>query len=341
MSNSSRLIDRLAEAGFPESFVRASFPDWWTPEQGETTTGRTLAALLLARRLSLDPESLLDDNVPVGFLHTGPTKFKHLRLRPGPQRDALTAYCQGVARLVLTAQDRQEEPPEIPGALELRQSILESGRDNVGFGDVLSLCWAMGIPVLHIRLFPATTKGLTAMAVRMGRGHAILVARESGVAAQYMFHVAHELGHIALGHLKQVAAIIDADSKDPDVVSGGLVRDEEEEAADAYAQELLTGVSDFRVDRAVMSDSQMRFGTARELAAKVLIVGRELGVDPGHIAMCFADSTGEWGLAQNAVKLLPHQSEKPGTLVNRVLWQQLGDIPRDQSMSFLRAVAPE
>jgi len=340
MSSPGRVIDRLADAGFPESFVRASLPDWWTPE-GETTAGRTIAALLLARRLSLDPESLLDDNVPIGFLHTGPTKFKHLRLAPGPQLNALTAYCQGVARLVLSIQQPPSEPQELPAALELRRTILESGRDNVGFGDVLSLCWAMGIPVLHIRLFPATTKGLTAMAVRVGHGHVILVARESGVEAQYMFHVAHELGHISLGHVRQVSAIIDADSRDPETAGKDLVRDEEEEAADEFAQELLTGVRSFRVDRAILEGSDTKLGTARELANKALLVGQELGVDPGHVAMCFGDSTGEWGLAQNAVKLLPRQPEKPGTLVNRVLWQQLGSNTEDQSISFLRAVAPE
>lgn len=340
MGSSNRLIDRLANAGFPESFVRASLPGW-TLEQGETTAGRTLTALLLARRLSLDPESLLNDNVPVGFLHAGPTKFKYLRLGPGPQRDALTAYCQGVARLVLAAQGWSDAPRDVPGALELRQSVLRSGRDNVGFGDVLTLCWALGIPVLHVRLFPAKTKGLAAMAVRVGQRHAILVARESGVAAQYMFHVAHELGHISLGHLKQAVAIIDADTREPHVALQGLVIDEEELAADAFAQELLTGVSDFRVDRLAPGDYQKEVGTARELADRALVVGRELGVDPGHIVMCFGNSTGDWGLAQNAAKLLPQQGESPGTLVNRVLWQQLRELPSDQSKSFLHAVAPE
>lgn len=347
MGNASRLVERLIAAGYPEEFVRASLPDWWTPEVGATTSGKTLVSLLLARRLGLDPETLLDDNVPVGFLHTGPTKFKHLRLGPGLQREALTAYSQGVARIVMAARrDEESGLRHVPPALELRQQVLGTGRDHVGFGDVLAVCWALNIPVLHLRMFPAATKGVTAMAVRVGSGHVILVARDTGAEAQYMFHVAHELGHISLGHLRDTVAIIDAESQDPDdpdmssaqLPTASLV-DEEEEAADAYAQELLTGSKSFNVDRLTLATSHGS-GTAAELADRAIVSGRELGVDPGHIVMCFGNTTKEWALAQSAAKLLPQQPEKPGTMVNRALWDQLKSISDEHSAAFLRAVAP-
>jgi hypothetical protein len=347
MSDTSRLVERLVAVGYPEEFVRASLPDWWTPEQGATTSGKTLVSLLLARRLGLDPETLLDDNVPVGFLHTGPTKFKHLRLGPGLQREALTAYSQGVARIVMAARRGVEsESRHVPSALELRRQVLETGSDYVGFGDVLTVCWALNIPVLHLRMFPAATKGVTAMAIRAGQGHVILVARDTGVEAQYMFHVAHELGHISLGHMRDTVAIIDAETQDlddPNVRSllsdKASAVDEEEQAADAYAQELLTGSKSFNVDRLTLATSQGS-GTAAELAARALASGRELGVDPGHIVMCFGNTTKEWALAQSAAKLLPQQPERPGTMVNKALWDQLKGIPDEQSAAFLRAVAP-
>jgi hypothetical protein len=335
-----RLLERLIDAGFSEDFVRASFPAWWTSEEETSTSAQTLITLLLARRLSLDPESLLDDNVPIGFLHTGPTKFKQLRLGPGLRRDALTAYCQGVARIVFAALSGAEPTAIFPTAADLRQSIFQSGRDHVGFGDVLALCWSLGIPVLHLRLFPARTKGVTAVAVRLADRHAILVARESGIAAQYMFHVAHELGHIGLGHLKDATTIIDADPNDPENSGTALETDTEEEAADAFAQELLTGNRKFHVTRSTLEPSSSNLGTPRELADRALQAGQDMSVDPGHIVMCFGETTGEWALAQAAAKLIPDQDERPGTLVNKVFWDQLAMARDDQSTAFLRAVAP-
>lgn len=347
MENSSRLLDRLVAAGYPEEFARASLPDWWSPEQESTTSGKTLVSLLLARRLGLNPETLLNDNVPVGFLHTGPTKFKHLRLGPGRQREALTAYSQGVARIVVAARRSVEaEPREVPPASELRRQVLETGRDHVGFGDVLATCWALDIPVVHLRMFPAATKGVTAMAVRSGQRHVILVARNTGIEAQYMFHIAHELGHIALGHLRDAAAIIDAETHDagdldaaPQLQDTSSPVDDEERAADNYAQELLTGAKNFHVDRITLAANQGS-GSAAELATRALESGRELGIDAGHIVMCFGNTTKEWALAQSAAKLLPQQPERPGTMVNRALWDQLKDVPDQHSIAFLRAVAP-
>lgn len=338
MALQGRLLERLLEAGFSEELVQASLPAWWTAAEQNSSSAQTLVALLLARRLSLDPESLLDDNVPIGFLHAGPTKFKHLRLEEGPRLKALTAYAQGVARITF-AVHRRTATEAIPSALELRQHILDSGRDNVGFGDVLTLCWSLDIPVLHLRLFPAKTKGVTATSVRIGARQAILVARESGVAAQYMFHVAHELGHISLGHLANAATIVDVDINDSDAVSKSPGSDDEEEAADAFAQELLTGDKNFQVSRALPESTRSGAGTPRELATRAIQAGSALKVDPGHIVMCYGETTGEWALAQAAAKLIPDQDDKPGNLVNKVFWSQLGSISDPQSGAFLSAVA--
>lgn len=154
--------------------------------------------------------------------------------------------------------------------------------------------------------------------------------------AQYMFHVAHELGHIALGHLKDAAAIVDADPHDEANAGEPLIDDDEERAADEYAQELLTGVRHFVVSRNLSGAA----GTARELADRAKQLGAEMQVDPGHVVMNYGFSTGEWPLAMAAAKLAPGQDESLSSLVNRVLWEQLPERTGDQSEHFLRAVAP-
>ncbi len=341
-SSNDLLVARLLDIGLSPELVDASMPEWWTPEDANSTSARTLASLLLARRLSLDPQSLLDDSVPVGFLHSGPIKFKHMRLAPGDRRDALVAFAQGVSRIVLSAMERTPAQQVPADARELRAMLMSSGRPFVSFGDVLTACWSLGVPVLHLRVFPAKTKGVTAIAVRIGARHAILVARESGVEAQYMFHVAHELGHIALGHLENVSAIVDADPNDPDNSPDELVDDDEELAADRYAQALLSGSENFEVVRDVLQGGRARTGTARELADLAVRASGDLGVDPGHIVMCFGHSSGDWGLAMAASKLLRMQDDKPGALVNSVLWGQLTKTGADEreALAFLQAVAP-
>lgn len=334
-------IDRLLDTGLSRELVDAALPEWWQPADANSTSARTLASLLLARRLSLDPRTLLDDNQPVGFLHSGPIKFKHMRLVDGPRREALVAFARGVGRIALgvMATGVAHDVPQDP--LVLRQALMGSGGAFVSFGDVLTACWSLGIPVLHLRVFPSTTKGVTAIAVRLGQRHAILVARETGIDAQYMFHVAHELGHIALGHLRDAGAIVDADPLDPNNRADELVDDDEEVAADAYAQQLLTGQPSFNVLGGQMTSAA--HGSAKELAELALQAGPQLGIDPGHIVMCYGHSTQNWSRAMAAAKLLPRQPSAPSALVNRVLWSQLKQehgAMDEQARAYLEAVAP-
>jgi hypothetical protein len=338
--NADRLVHRLLDIGLSQEMVDLTLPEWWVAEDYQSPSARAMASMLLARRLNLDPTTLLDDEVPVGFLHTGVSKFKHMRLADSARRNALVGFATGVGRILLSMAEHAPDHVVPANPLELRKALI-SGRPFVSFGDVITACWSLGVPVLHLRVFPAQTKGVAAIAVKLGGRHAILVARESGFDAQYMFHVAHELGHIALGHLGEGGAIVDADPNDPANKREELVDDEEEHNADAYAQALLTGSPSFEVFGAEEKRGRQRLGTARELANRAHELSGELAVDPGHLVMVFGHSTGDWELAFAAARQLPQQHHKPGSLVNRVMWSQLGELQGDeQSIAFLQAVAP-
>lgn len=339
-NNADRLVNRLLDIGLSKEMVDLSLPEWWVVEDNESPSARAMASMLLARRLNLDPTTLLDDEVPVGYLHTGVSKFKHMRLADGARRDALVGFATGVGRILLSMAEDAPRHVVPSDPLELRKALI-AGRPFVSFGDVITACWSLGVPVLHLRVFPAQTKGVTAIAVKLGGRHAILVARESGFDAQYMFHVAHELGHIALGHLGEGGAIVDADPNDPANKREELVDDDEERGADEYAQALLTGSPSFEVFGPKETQGRQRLGTARELAHRAQQLSGELGVDPGHLVMVFGHSTQDWQLAFAAAKELPQQPYKPGSLVNRVMWRQLGELGGDEeSVAFLQAVAP-
>jgi len=166
---------------------------------------------------------------------------------------------------------------------------------------------------------------MSAMTVRIGDRYAILLARMDRFAATYAFYVAHELGHIALGHLKHTEALVDQEI--------GSSSDEEEVAADRFAVEVLTGDRSFKV-----SFKGTR-PTASELAERAGQAGPELGVDPGHIILNFAHTTGRWKTAQAALSKLFPDNEPAYKTTNRIAFAQLdlNEVPED-SRVYLTAV---
>ncbi|MCE0485192.1 MAG: hypothetical protein LV479_13270, partial [Methylacidiphilales bacterium] len=101
--------------------------------------------------------------------------------------------------------------------------------------DLLGLCWSLGIPVIHLRVFPLTSKRMAAMAIRTGNRHVILIGRDAMFPAPVAYYIAHELGHIFRGHLSENSAIVDLEM--PDELHE---RDSEETEADDFGLSLLS-----------------------------------------------------------------------------------------------------
>lgn len=72
------------------------------------------------------------------------------------------------------------------------------------------------------------------MAVRVGSRYAIVLCRNHRYSAWPLFILAHELGHIARGHLKQDGLLVDDDNWATDVEGA-------EKEANDFAVKLLTG----------------------------------------------------------------------------------------------------
>lgn len=287
----------------------------------------------LAQRLSIDPISLLDDRRPLQLSGVGSPKFKHLKLT-GAQQAAAHGFASALTRLLLAA-----TPPSdyaLPrSALELRHMVLgESEVPWVGFGELLMLCFAFGIPVAHLTAFPAGIKGMAAMATSIGDRGAILTARKPLHPSQIAFYIAHELGHIALGHTSGGRTIVEALTMDPgEEGDDDEAVDDEEKEADAFAFELLTG----RPTLEVLGPE--RHGTAKELVRRAERVGRDLRVDPGLVILCFGKATKRWPTATAALKALPDfAADIPGQ-INRALRTQLdAELLSAEDMAYLDAV---
>lgn len=333
MSKTEALIKRLEVAGFAGDFVRVCLPDWWDVQAEESDSSWLQLQLGLAQRLSIEPLSLFDENAPLQLSDVGRPKFKHLALSQAQQR-AANGFGSGLARLLLAA--TPEGAHELPAsALELRHLLL-AGTDEpwVGFGQLLSLCAAFGIPVAHLTAFPAGIKGMAAMTTSVGARGAIFTARKPIHPAQVSFYIAHELGHMALGHVRDGQSIVEALTLDPEETDDGVAPDQEEVEADRFAFELLTGQPVLHVQGPADK------GTARELLATAVKTGRALQIDPGLMILCLGRATHRWPLAVTALKMLPDHDVAVTEQINRALRSQLDpEMLSAEDRAYIDAVA--
>ena len=153
-------------------------------------------------------------------------------------------------------------------------------------------------------------------------------ARISNYPAPIAYYLAHEIGHIALGHTNDATAIVDL--SDPLEQTNP---DEEEQAADRFALELLTGKAEITVT------TETRHFGARQLAQNLLEIADLVRVEPGTLALCFGHSTQNWATAQAAMNYIYTNKKPVWEQVNQVALRELdlAKISEDQA-DFLRAV---
>ncbi|WP_396904257.1 ImmA/IrrE family metallo-endopeptidase [Mycolicibacterium phlei] len=239
-------------------------------------------------------------------------KYKNLGATSSAEQGILTSFGMAVGKALIAVAPRPNAAlPKSPEVLRL--AILRT-RQYVGLAELLSFCWAAGIVVAQLEVFPLSAKRMHAMTVRVGDRYAILLGTRLSYPAQASFIVAHELGHIAEGHLGSSAALLDVES--PLELSH---RDDEEDAADKYALSLLTGFADPRV----MADTSEYI--AAQVADAAVREAPRARIEPGTLALCLAFSTGNWKQSVGALKMIygDQPSGAVGAYVNRIAKSQL------------------
>lgn len=273
----------------------------------------------LARNLGLDPRTLLLQGAPPRFVWREQARFKHLRSETGAERDAIASFGRALGALLIAG--TSAPPRDRPAAGDLRQTILRTGKPYVSLQDLVVLCWSLGIPAVHLRVFPLRQKRMAAMSVRVHDRFAVLLGKDSKYEAELAFFLAHELGHIWLGHLRDEAAVVDFEQETLSLTAD----DSEEQVADAFALELLTGEPQLTV---LPQDPRY---VARSLASVAMRSADQLQIDPGVLVMCFGYSTKDWTRAYAALRSIYKGGGAAWTLVNRIAWSELAkaDIPSD------------
>jgi hypothetical protein len=272
------LYGRLSELGLTRAYVRQTvLPSWWDDEAAATDAGFAEAVMLVSRHVGVDLSTLRHQAGTPSLRSGVPCKFKKAQ---GSSNDDVALARSLATQVAMLASSAMPQAADVPlAAAEVRALILDKGEPWVSLGALVDYCWSVGIPVLHVSNFPRSTKKMEGLTARIGGRPVIILSKEQRQPAWLLFILAHELGHVACGHVGDDQVLVDEKVEQDS-------NDDEERAANAYAVELLTGAPDRRFY------APGRWPNARALAAAAERIGRQHQIDPGHVVLNYGKSMG-------------------------------------------------
>jgi hypothetical protein len=324
------LYRRLGAVGLTKPMVhRYILPDWWNDQVAKNPAGYAEGISFISRHLGLDLASLRDSGRLITYRESGICKFKKSKNATEDQLQMARSLATRVAHLVNAATPESCAP--LPAsATQMRQEILGQGHPWVSLRNLVDYCWSLGVPVVHLTSF-LKSKRPDGLAVRVRGRPIVVLCKKVRATAWLLFILAHELGHIALGHIPEDGALVDenVNTNEPDT---------EEDEANSFAIELLTGTKDCSFH------SASRWPNAQRLAKRALEIGRELKIDPGHVVLNYAHTMGGefFPVANAALSLLEPKKEALG-IVRQKLAEHLdwSSLPEDSSEFLMRVTQAE
>ncbi|CAM3345947.1 ImmA/IrrE family metallo-endopeptidase [Asticcacaulis taihuensis] len=306
-ADTKNLVSELRNAGFTMEAIDAAWPSWWTDDAESSPSARTELRFALARKLGLSPKPLLGERVE--FVWNDEARFKHLTAQDKLQQSVLSSFGVSIGRILVRSLEKSSHSSITAGAL--RQAILSSS-DYVDLKSLISFCWSIGIPIIHLRVFPLAAKNMHAMVVSTEGQYAILLGKDDKYPAPLAFTLAHEIGHILLGHLANTPALVDM--ADP---GEGDADDNQEVQANEFALELLTGSPKPNIQ------TEIEFFSARALAESVINAGPHYKIEPGTLALCAGYVTKRWPAAIGALRHIYGQPTPLWESINNFAAQQI------------------
>lgn len=301
----------LAQIGLKKSQVKALLPGWWDDEIVQTELGVWEFALIIARRLSIDVNALLQGNIcTLGSVSK--IAFKH---RSTVSSDAFLASSMIAASLtdaINAASSNPFQPFKI-SATELRNLIRGNNNGVIDFNGLLDFCWKKGLPVIPLPNLPIGVKKMDGAIFYSGSRPAIVISRRNDSKAWLSFILAHEIGHYCLSHLEPGGSIIDADLKGDLTTQTESAQDIQEREADQFALDLLGGI-----DADQIIDTWNPRSTGVSLAVQARNAANLAGSAAGHLVLRHAFKTKRWAEAQAALNFLDEDFDAQGYLVAKL-----------------------
>lgn len=281
-----KLYVRLKDKGLPPKYVdTVAMPDGYMPDFIDTPRKLINLASSLARKLRLNIQSILQPEAQIEFLSI-PQQFKLNKLTQRSQVAVAAHLYSTVAEIVSLSVKNPYQPMPL-NPLEIRNEILKNAL-KIDLNSLISYCWQYQLPVVHFDKFPNKVRKPDGVATIIHNRPVIVVGSTRKNAASLLFIIAHELGHILLGHVQDGGMLLDENLTTQD-------RDDEEKAANNFAVELLFGKPE------PYSWERLEF---RQLKQKATELSRSDRVDVGAILMNYAWHTNEWKIAYAILKSL-------------------------------------
>lgn len=302
----SHLYSKINKAGFNRTFINKVLPEWWDDALADTPSGKQYASLHLARVFSLVPDSL-KDNAEVARFNLGSCHhFKH-RVNLGEEDlNVATAVAYSAARIVAENFKIPFEQVKDLSWGAIREQILKIDK-WVTLPALINFCHSIGIPVVYIKNFPTKAAKMAGVALQVS-GRPVIVLTQVKNYGYMLFDLAHELGHIVMGHLNDQNGGIFVDRK---IESNATDRLESE--ANRFAFGVISGKEELRI---IPTHSYL---TGPKLATAAQVFAEEHAVDPTHIALNYGYSIGHWGVAINAVKIICDGKPTDQSLVKQLM----------------------
>lgn len=324
----SHLYEKVKSAGFTLPYIKKMLPDWWDEALADSPSGRQFASLFLSKRFSICHDSFKDDSSQAVFNLGGNHRFKH-RINVGEDDlNVATAIAYSAARI---AAENFKTPYDESVNLDwpiVRDQILKN-HPWVSLPVLVEYCHSVGIPVVFLKNFPPKCTKMAGIALRV-LNRPVIVLTQVRKHGYMLFDLAHELGHIAMGHVNDDNGGVFVDRKIDSLATNVL-----EAEANAYAFGILSGKENLQVGS--------RFNlNARELAVAANEYGHSNQTDPTHIILNYGYMKNLWPVATNALKIVCKNEPNDQDVVRKSFMESIDyDVINDDDLELIEKLCGE
>ncbi|WP_238878152.1 ImmA/IrrE family metallo-endopeptidase [Achromobacter xylosoxidans] len=302
------LYSTVSGLGLTRAQVRKLLPAWWAPEAEKHTDGIAELAMHMSRRLSIDLRALLAGEIrPKGAVSN--LAFKH-RVNVSPEQlSAATFVASSLAQAILGAITAGYTPlPSDPMAL---QAIARAaGNGVIGFESLLAVAWSHGIPVIPLPNLPVGVRKMDGAVLQVQDRPVIVIARKKSSKAWLSFILAHEMAHIALGHVQPSSTLIDVSLQEASTYATESSTDRQEAEADAFALAAMGGE---------LVNNEIRTWPPNAAPVDIAVRARKAsqreGIEAGHFVLRHAFESKRWAESMTALGFLKEDLDPESVLL--------------------------
>lgn len=305
------IYQAVSAIGLTRAQMRRLLPDWWDAALEKERGGAAELAMHVSRRLSVELQPLLEGQiVPKGAMSS--VAYKHSVNVEASSLSAASFIASSLAQAVLAALPTQYAAlPHDPA--QLRELAMRNRAGAFGFTALLDLCWAHGVPVIPLPHLPVGVRKMDGAALQLGGRPVIVIAKKKSSRAWLSFILAHEIGHIALGHLRPGSSIIDVSLQETSTYLAEQSEDDQETQADNFALQVLGGDEvTTRVSRWPVLAAPV------DIAVLARDAARTFGIEAGHFVLRYAFLTKRWPTALTALNFLSEDLDPEKALLQQL-----------------------